>query len=137
MKKLILAGSAIAALAVPAAAFAVTPGPIAVQGAEGCVVVGQDTCTYPVNSSGGVAAHGNYTVTITYADTTKQPTVLNSSSTTIPQGCGLWTNASSGAPYTGVASVTLTVNDNQSGGAVGDPFITPLQGAGTTATGSC
>jgi hypothetical protein len=137
LKKLIIAGTAVAVLGLAGTAAAVTPGPIpATAGVEGCVVVGSAggaTCTYNPTSAGGFVGNGNFTITLTFADTTKAPVTLTSSA---QQGCAQWTNGATGAKYTGVASATVNVADNQSAVAAGQPVPAPLQ-AGAASSLQC
>lgn len=128
MKKLIIAGSVVAVLALAASASAVTPGPISTPvGVEGCVVVGNaggGTCTYKPTSPAGFVGNGNFTITLTFANPATAPVTLTAAN---KQACAEWTNGSSGAVYTGVSSVTVNVSDNSSGVAAGQPVPGPLQ----------
>lgn len=126
MKKLILAGSAMAALAFPLAASASAPISTPV-GSEGCAVGPNDTCTYVPTSAGGFVGGGQFTITLYQG--TKAVAQLGPQS---KQGCAQWTNGSSGAVYTNITSVTVATTAGAV--AAGDPFPTALQSAGSGQT---
>ena len=141
MRKLIIAGAALTSLALAGAAGAM-PVPVpTTDGAEGCAVLsgaGGGTCTYAPTSAGGFVAQGNYTITVT------QQTIVNGVTTTtttaLPagskEGCAQWAPGgdATATPYPNTISVTLSVADNQSGGAIGDPFPAQTQAAGSGGT---
>ena len=144
MKKLILAGSAVAALAFPLVASAASPGPIGpTDGVEGCSVAGTagpggGSCTYTPTSAGGFVAHGNYAVTVTQTQTVNG--VTTTTTTTLPagakQGCAQWAppGDATATPYPNTTSVNITALDNNSGGAVGDPAPSQLQSGASGST---
>jgi len=132
LKKFILAGSAAAALAFAGTAVAGVNVPNTA-GAEGCAQPGAGSCTYSPTSAGGAATHGSYDIQITQQ--TANGPVTTDLGGNVPQACSVWSPPGGGsAVYSNVISVTLTVNDNQSGGAIGDPFPTALQSAASGGT---
>ena len=157
LKKLIIAGTAVAAFAFAGVAYAEVIGPVPdTQGVEGCVILGSANganCTYTPHGGGGLAGHGNFTLTLTKCavalvnggcplSSTGQSQVSSytlSSTENGEQGCAMWTAAATGAKYLNVLSVQGTVADNQSGVAFGNPFPTDPTGAtsGQNTVSSC
>jgi hypothetical protein len=138
LKKLVLAGAVLGALAFAGTSSASDPIVVAPTGGEGCVSPAGDTCTYTSTRTGGYVARGDawsMTVSIpTVAPSAICPPNTNDPRDTNcdgkltytfgpanapPQGCSLWP-----------AGTTVTISAGaDSGIAAGNPFLMQTDGS--------
>jgi hypothetical protein len=136
VRKLILASAMLAALAYSGTASGSdpisTPGPAS---QEGCVSQPGDTCTYTTTRTGGFAARGTWTLTVSVPAAAPVPpatcdardvncdgkwtyTFTESSTPAMPQGCSLF----------GPGATVTTLAGASGGIAAGNPFPAPSDG---------
>jgi len=130
VKRLILAGLLLGALALTGTAAAsepiTTPAPLS---QEGCVSPSGDTCTYTATRDAGYVARGDaWSLVVSIPTTAGDPRDVNldgkltytfGPSNAPPQGCGLWSPG---------ATVTISAGAS-SGIAAGNPFPGPADAA--------